>query len=609
MTQYAGGFGSGTLNNVGLSNTQLTSTWGSGDFDSASLNSSGHQNVFARAESEPKHECITCAEGMDELVAKGQTWSCECCGFLVGTQGKHEGCGFNNDGEVMCSLCYSGQCDCDSETFGAEYVHPNQPTKGRATSSPIIWDSKKGQLIDPPMFTVWIGNDTEHFKTFEEALEFAKNDIEEDEEAQITISYYATLKDAETFEAQAGSGGILYDDDNNGSMVLKKGWTWLEGSTHNEDYYGKCDSCSEDLDAYYTGYVVDGTEWSICMDCFDKMPGREGVTIEMKNGEKRAETFDAQLYTRTKTGKRGICEVEGCYGQAVMRTDDGCRCASIQGFWRCANHHPGHDGLYIVTGQTLRNMGWDGNSPLPQVERGFGAETHSHTPHEYYTPVGPSETASGSEYVSHDAGFDIDSFMAEGDSYDYSPESYNPAQESPTDYDPTAVSFSAEYDGPSTLSSALSGARKTDKNGRHLTIIQRLVAKYGIEKGTRIYKHFGVKQKRASPKVRGKVRGTASGPRRYSEGRVGGAGRSQVYQKGDRTGSWTPSGGYTTSYANSGKAWYQERGYGTPVMGPVPDTALAGKAMGEKARGRYVNPAGIVGYPFVPAQQREQKRK
>jgi len=524
MTQYAGGFGSGTLNNVGLSNTQLTSTWGSGDFDSASLNSSGHQNVFARAESEPKHECITCAEGMDELVAKGQTWSCECCGFLVGTQGKHEGCGFNNDGEVMCSLCYSGQCDCDSETFGAEYVHPNQPTKGRATSSPIIWDSKKGQLIDPPMFTVWIGNDTEHFKTFEEALEFAKNDIEEDEEAQITISYYATLKDAETFEAQAGSGGILYDDDNNGSMVLKKGWTWLEGSTHNEDYYGKCDSCSEDLDAYYTGYVVDGTEWSICMDCFDKMPGREGVTIEMKNGEKRA-------------------------------------------------------------------------------------ETHSHTPHEYYTPVGPSETASGSEYVSHDAGFDIDSFMAEGDSYDYSPESYNPAQESPTDYDPTAVSFSAEYDGPSTLSSALSGARKTDKNGRHLTIIQRLVAKYGIEKGTRIYKHFGVKQKRASPKVRGKVRGTASGPRRYSEGRVGGAGRSQVYQKGDRTGSWTPSGGYTTSYANSGKAWYQERGYGTPVMGPVPDTALAGKAMGEKARGRYVNPAGIVGYPFVPAQQREQKRK
>jgi len=440
-----------------------------------------------------------------------------------------------------------------------------------------------------------------------------------------------------------------------------------------------------------------------------------------------AETFDAQLYPRTKTGKRGICEVEGCYGQAVMRTDDGCRCAVFQGFWRCANHHPGHDGVYIVTGQTLRNMGWDGTSPLPQVESfgaethfvdchycgrnidlydetndsiscdecgkiacgsykcnysknpketweeftcgecvtGMDAETHSHAPHDYYTPVGPSDTPDVSGYLSHDDRMDIDSFMAEGDSewttfigheqrkarnpnYDAST-SFGGSQgldytctcgmtceicnkskglcgEDGMMYSPSenlvacsgcrsssksaeSVGFAAEYDGPSTLSSALSGARKTDKNGRHLTIIQRLVAKYGIEKGTRIYKHFGVKQKRASPKVRGKVRGTKSGPRRYSEGRVGGAGRSQVYQKGDRTGSWTKSGGYTTSYANSGKAWYQERGYGTPVMGPVPDTALAGKAMGEKARGHYVNPAGIVGYPFVPAQQREQKRK
>ena len=172
-----------------------------------------------------------------------------------------------------------------------------------------------------------------------------------------------------------------------------------------------------------------------------------------------------------------------------------------------------------------------------------------------------------------------------------------------------AESFSAEYSGPSTLSSALSGARKTGRNGKHLTIVQRLVAKYGIDKGVKIYKHFGIKQKRASPKVRGKVRGTKSGPRRYSEGRVGGAGRSQVYQKGDRTGSWTPSGGHTTRFANSGKAWYQERGLGTPVAGPIPDTDLAGKSMGEKVRGSFVNPHGIVGYPFVPAQQRERKSK
>ena len=268
-------------------------------------------------------------------------------------------------------------------------------------------------------------------------------------------------------------------------------------------------------------------------------------------------------------------------------------------------------------------------------------ETHSHTPHDYYTPVGPADTPDVSGYMSHDDRMDIDSFMAEVDirqGRKLNPNSEqmawieaqnrkieeaakNPRKnarildkylEELSDYIQSmgaeSVGFAAEYDGPSTLSAALSGARKTDKNGRHLTIIQRLVAKYGIEKGTRIYKHFGIKQKRASPKVRGKTRGTKSGPRRYSEGRVGGYGRSQVYQNGDRTCSWTKSGGHSTSYANSGKAWYQERGYGTPVMGPVPDTALAGKALGEKSRGKFVNPAGIVGYPFVPAQQREQKR-
>lgn len=59
----------------------------------------------------PKHECITCAEGMDELVAKGQSWSCECCGLLVGTQDDHEGCGSNKNGFVLCHLCETDQCD------------------------------------------------------------------------------------------------------------------------------------------------------------------------------------------------------------------------------------------------------------------------------------------------------------------------------------------------------------------------------------------------------------------------------------------------------------------------------------------------------------------
>jgi len=49
-----------------------------------------------------QHECITCAEPMGAIPK----WSCECCGFLVGTQGDHEGCGDNMDGTVVCNHCY-----------------------------------------------------------------------------------------------------------------------------------------------------------------------------------------------------------------------------------------------------------------------------------------------------------------------------------------------------------------------------------------------------------------------------------------------------------------------------------------------------------------------
>ena len=42
-------------------------------------------------------------------------------------------------------------------------------------------------------------------------------------------------------------------------------------------------------------------------------------------------------------------------------------------------------------------------------------ETHSHTPHDYYTPVGPADTPDVSGYMSHDDRMDIDSFMAEVD--------------------------------------------------------------------------------------------------------------------------------------------------------------------------------------------------
>ncbi len=44
--------GSKALSGISLTTDQLTETIGSGDFDKASLNSSGHQNVFANAEEE-----------------------------------------------------------------------------------------------------------------------------------------------------------------------------------------------------------------------------------------------------------------------------------------------------------------------------------------------------------------------------------------------------------------------------------------------------------------------------------------------------------------------------------------------------------------------------
>jgi len=65
-------------------------------------------------------ECITCASDMSDQPL----WGCECCGMLVGTKGEHEGCGFNEEGEVMCNLCYTGQCDC-SETFNADGMYEN----------------------------------------------------------------------------------------------------------------------------------------------------------------------------------------------------------------------------------------------------------------------------------------------------------------------------------------------------------------------------------------------------------------------------------------------------------------------------------------------------
>jgi hypothetical protein len=125
-------------------------------------------------------------------------------------------------------------------------------------------------------------------------------------------------------------------------------------------------------------------------------------------------------------------------------------------------------------------------------------------------------------------------------------------------------------------SRSLQGAKKSTKKAGMLTVVQRYVSKYGVKEGVKRYKQDGWKQKKASSKGRYQVSNTASGPRRVSEGRVGGAGRSQLYKDGDRVGSWTKSGGMTKANASRGLSWFTDRGFGKPGK-PVPDTPLARK--------------------------------
>ena len=75
-------------------------------------------------------ECITCAEPMGAIPK----WSCECCGFLVGTQGDHEGCGANMDGTVVCNHCYREGHEVTTMVGGNEVIF-NSTCKG--------WDNEK----------------------------------------------------------------------------------------------------------------------------------------------------------------------------------------------------------------------------------------------------------------------------------------------------------------------------------------------------------------------------------------------------------------------------------------------------------------------------------
>ena len=69
---YAGG---SALSDVGLSTDQLTATVGSGTFDEASLNSSGHMNVFANAETDYRYEVYSKMTGgkIDEGTVRAKS--------------------------------------------------------------------------------------------------------------------------------------------------------------------------------------------------------------------------------------------------------------------------------------------------------------------------------------------------------------------------------------------------------------------------------------------------------------------------------------------------------------------------------------------------------
>lgn len=147
----------------------------------------------------------------------------------------------------------------------------------------------------------------------------------------------------------------------------------------------------------------------------------------------------------------------------------------------------------------------------------------------------------------------------------------------------------------------LQGAKKSTKKAGMLTVVQQYVSKYGVKEGVKRYKQDGWKQKKGSSKVRAQVSNTKGGPRRVSEGTVGGHGRSQLYKDGDRVGSWTKSGGRTASNASRGQSWFTDRGYGKPGK-PVPDTPLARK-LGIAGRTDLI----VTGRTFVESQYWEGK--
>ena len=132
-----------------------------------------------------------------------------------------------------------------------------------------------------------------------------------------------------------------------------------------------------------------------------------------------------------------------------------------------------------------------------------------------------------------------------------------------------------------------------------MTMWQSIVKKHGIPPSPRanhpaVKAYQGYRQKKPNPRTTGNVKNVKGGTRRVKDTNVGGHGRSVLYYKGDRVGTWTPSGGVSRKGANQGLGWFMERGYGTPRK-PVPDTPLT-RRLGIANKGRQLRgPGGLFG--------------
>ena len=79
----------------------------------------------------------------------------------------------------------------------------------------------------------------------------------------------------------------------------------IKVSSGNEDYYGRCYECKNDLSAYDPGYVASDKDFALCMDCFG-----DGDTPKLMG----AETFGAEgshtkVKIMTKGGKEKIVKI------------------------------------------------------------------------------------------------------------------------------------------------------------------------------------------------------------------------------------------------------------------------------------------------------------